>query len=279
MEALLKACWLKVLAAEEHLTRLDNAAERFFEEHPDVATIDGELNAQRTKYLFRVNEVIDWPAQEWGVMIGDATHCLRSALDHLTHGLLTRRNNDSQFPIFRKGRDWITKAPAMYWSVPDEFVAIFNDAQPYHRGDAAAQHPLSLLNALSNLDKHRAIPTTALVPDNSKGTVTFAQGVIPGRVHFFKGTPYKPGAVVAECKFVPDDSGLEPEMNVHIDSVFDIGFGEIPGAPWLNYKPAIATFKEVIGGYVIDEVFNRVTMKVVEQSGGTLQLGHPEPPE
>src|SRR5256885_8295297 len=42
--------------------------------------------------------------------------------------------------------------------------------------------------------------------------------------------PYEPGAVVAEAKIVPDDSGLEPHMDVQVEATFDIGFGVVASA-------------------------------------------------
>lgn len=101
MHELLESCSLKVFASEQHLNRLDEAAERFFEDKTEVASIAGEANSQRTKYLFRVESVIEWPRREWGIIVGDAIHCLRSALDHLVYGLASERDTRTQFPICR----------------------------------------------------------------------------------------------------------------------------------------------------------------------------------
>ncbi|MEX1358437.1 MAG: hypothetical protein WD981_07430 [Gaiellaceae bacterium] len=149
----------------------------------------------------------------------------------------------------------------MTWSVPDEIVAVIDQAQPYHRGNAADRHPLAILGALSNFDKHRSIPITALVPDDNEAGIKRTAGLASwGQVYFHKGRAYEVGAVVAECKIVPDNSGSQPEMNVHIDSTFDVGFGQIPTAPVLAHKPVIRTLKEDIGVWIIDEVFNRATL-------------------
>jgi hypothetical protein len=116
-----------------------------------VARLNGETNSQRTKYLFRVEEVIEWPKLQWGIAVGDAVHCLRSALDHVVYGLATRPDSNTMFPICRTKKEWVTKAPAMYWSVhPAGVVAMIDEVQPYHDGSVASNHPLALLAALSN---------------------------------------------------------------------------------------------------------------------------------
>jgi hypothetical protein len=203
--------------------------------------------------------VIDWPAREWGIILGDAVHCLRSALDHLVYGLAGDPGGRTQFPIFTKKKDWVTRAPAMYWSVLEPLVAIIDDAQPYHDGEVAADHPLAILRTLSNLDKHRAIPAVALVPYNNEATVERVVGIAEwGKVRFPKGRPYEKGTVIAECKIVPDDSGLEPEMHVKVKSTFDVGFGRIAGAPSIDFMPVVPTLKRV-GMFIVENVVNRAT--------------------
>src|SRR5712691_5413792 len=168
----------KVLRAVEHLKSLDESAERFAKDQGDPGILCvGEPNSQGTKYLLRVHGRVDFPEVKWGVIIGDAVHCLRSALDQLVAGLCAEPTSATAFPICLKERDWVVRAPAMYWSLPPAYVAILDRAQPYHRGDAAAMHPLAILNALWNLDKHRDIPAAALVPSRIKVDVVEKQGV------------------------------------------------------------------------------------------------------
>jgi hypothetical protein len=229
-------------------------------ENLKVAELAGETNSQRTKYLFRVESVVEFPKLEWGIIVGDAIHCLRSAMDQLVYGLAEQKTSETAFPICRTKREWIVKAPAAYWSLHPGIVALIDRVQPYHDGNAAANHPLALVSALSNLDKHRTIPTVALVAYDTEATVTSVQGIAKWEtIRFHPGRTYEPGAVVAESKIVPDDSGLEPHMDVKITANFEVGFGLIPEARWLNGKPIIVTFNETLGGYVVEEVFNRIT--------------------
>jgi hypothetical protein len=256
VEALLNRCGLKVNASSDHLNRLNASGERFFKDKTHGGfQVDGKPNAESTKYLFTIEGVPDYPSAEWGVVVGDAVHCLRSALDQLAYGLAAAPSRATQFPVCRSRRDWVTKAPAMCWSIPPAYVAVLDAVQPYHRGDKANVHPVAVINALSNLDKHESIPATALVPANTEWDVTKTDGIATWTpLHFFEGRALEPGAVIAESNIVPDNSGIEPKMNVELFTLFDIGFGTIKRAPSITHKPVIKTFNDLLGPFVIEDV-------------------------
>src|SRR5439155_1853157 len=141
--------------AIEHLKALEKSAQEWGKKYgrPGLqCAVEG--NPQGTKILVKIAEPVDFPEIDWGIIIGDAVHCLRSALDQLVSGLWTDKINDrTRFPICRTKREWIVDAPGMYWSVPPDCVAVLDRAQPYHRGDKANEDPLAILNTLWNIDK------------------------------------------------------------------------------------------------------------------------------
>jgi len=176
---LILQCGLKIQRAIEHLKCLDEAAKEFGDKHgrPGFQCVV-EPNSQGSKILVKIDQAVIFPDTDCGIIIGDAVHCLRSALDQLVAGLWTdETTNRTRFPICRTEREWIIDAPGMYWSVPPAYIAALDRAQPYHRGDSANDHPLAILNALSNLDKHQAIPSMALAADGIKIDVVSAEGV------------------------------------------------------------------------------------------------------
>jgi hypothetical protein len=237
----------KVVRAVEHLEALDEASERFAEDEGNFGVrCIGEPNPQRTKYLLRVDGNVDFPAIKWGVIIGDAVHCLRSALDQLASGLCTKPTAWTRFPICLTERDWIVDAPRMYWGTPPAFVAMLDQAQPYHRGDAAHTHPFAILNALWNLDKHREIPAVALNASRVTVNVTKQQGVTLGEFKPKTGVTLKHGAVIAECTIALDGSGLQPQVTVNGHVAVRVGFGEIKGASSVTAKPVGKTFRDVL---------------------------------
>src|SRR5579864_4919392 len=129
----------------EHLNSLKEHAEGFFgKDFYGVYRLHGETNSQRTKHLFRVELLQPLPLLEWGVIVGDAVHCLRSALDQLAYALSVDPDGNTAFPIWRTEKDWVTQAPAQTWGIPEPLIAAINKTQPYHRGDAAHSHPLAI---------------------------------------------------------------------------------------------------------------------------------------
>jgi hypothetical protein len=241
---------LKFRAMAEHMDRLDEAVEGWLEGKTEVAALLGKANAQRTKYVFTVEDVAPHPAEEWGIILGDAVHCLRSGLDQLMWGMSDpdERGQRTQFPICLSKREWATTAPAMYRGASEGFIKLLDKLQPYHRGDvnAARDHPLAQLMALSNLDKHRAIPAITLVADQTEAAVLATEGIEKWEaLRFFEGQPYEKDAVVAEAKIVPDDSGLEPKMDVKVEASFDIGFGVIKPSPTITHKPVHGVLYEI----------------------------------
>jgi hypothetical protein len=244
-------CLRKVERAVQHFVELNETRERFFkEEFNGRYALIGEANTQRTRYRLRAKVLKPFPSTEWGLAIGDGVHCLRSALDQLVYAVLTTPNDRAAFPISKNERDWITEAPKPLWGVPEPFRAVIDRAQPYHARKFADAHPISELAALSNCDKHKAIPVTALVSAeggelravNMRGIANQPSIVLkPGRV-------FKDGAVVATAKIVADDSGLEPYMDVEGQLLCDIGFGDddlIPAS--LRGRAVIKAFYEGFG--------------------------------
>jgi hypothetical protein len=221
------------------------------EEHREpgfLCAVEG--NSQGTKILVKIDQPIDFPAVEWGIIIGDAVHCLRSALDQLVSSLWTDPTNArTRFPICRTEREWIVDAPAMYWSVPPAYVAVLNRAQPYHRGNKASEHPLAILNALWNLDKHEAIPAIALSTRDVRIEPVGAEG-FPGweRLKFrtHPGRALKQGAVLAEASY--RDVEIEPNAKVYVNGHFSVGiaFGQIAQASIISGKPVGNTFHDLL---------------------------------
>lgn len=248
----------KIDRSLEHLKCLNEAAERFFDEDIDgIYRLHGDTNSQRTKHLFRIELLKELPTAEWGVIVGDAVHCLRTALDQLIYMLGIDPDDNSAFPICRTEKEWVTRAPAALWSVPHPLIAAINRSQPYHRGNAANSHPLAILSALSNTDKHKFIPLTALVPDEAEWNVSGTQGMAShGKVRLKTGRPLETGTVVAEMSFVSDNSGLEPQVYMDGHITFRIAFGKSGVPASIAGKPLTPAFGEM--GEAITEVLRNI---------------------
>jgi hypothetical protein len=258
MEDLLNRCGLKVNRSSEHLDALNASAESFFQTAARYRVVR-ETNSQQTKQFFRLDQELLFPDLEWGVIVGDAVHSMRSALDQLAYGLATDPSSRTQFPISWTRRHWVKDAPSMYRSVPDEYVDVIHELQPYHLGDAAHEHPLAVLTTLWNLDKHRTIPAMALVPHKTESTVTSVEGLVGwSDVIVHGGRPLKKGTVLAEVDIVPDGSGIEPRVNITALTTFDVGFGVIAEAPSITHTAVINWFNETLAPFVIKDIMLRL---------------------
>jgi len=111
------------------------------------------------------------PIDHWGLVVGDIAHNMRSALDYVAwaltgrgpQGVPTRRQDVKkvQFPIVSSSETNFNKSRVKPFLRPADFDR-FKRFQPYHRRHPN-RHPLAVLSALNNEDKHRvpqvAIPT------------------------------------------------------------------------------------------------------------------------
>lgn len=159
-------------------------------------------------------------------MLGDVLHDWRSALDHLAWQLAIRAGSvppppRTEFPIFWDagdfGRTRKSGAPAhgsglfKIQGLSAEDRTRIERTQPYYAGEPI-MHPLWVLHELSNLDKHRAPPTTVTASSCvlSRPFVTGMRITNTEHVH----GPFQDGAVVARFKVQRDDGDTDPEMQV-----------------------------------------------------------------
>lgn len=107
------------------------------------------------------------PTSLWALLLGDAVHGFRGALDHtawqtVLHGKglseSKRKQNRIQFPIFDRPEAFDNAALLPY--VGDECRTVFLEAQEYDRPEDTRR--LRILAALSNDDKHRLLIPSVL---------------------------------------------------------------------------------------------------------------------
>lgn len=101
------------------------------------------------------------PSSEWSLILGDAIHNLRSALDSLALDLARMGSvNPEQekyvyFPICNTQKCWKTAVEKSLKTVAQDALDIIHHFQPFTRNKPNSS-ALLLLNQLSNRDKHRA---------------------------------------------------------------------------------------------------------------------------
>ena len=152
---------LKLDRADKHLNELKTKVDGFANRQPYDLIRDDKPELGYYVYDFRFTRT---PPRRWGVIIGDITHNLRSALDHLAWALASltvkggRPSRDTAFPIFT---EWKSSSPKpfqkMVRQMPPASHKIIERLQPHNDGDLAGKHPLAILAYLSNRDKHQLL--------------------------------------------------------------------------------------------------------------------------
>lgn len=159
---------LKLDRALQHLQSLESKVHLWKQgdAHRYVPEFDRKSGKKRIKV-----EILDTSPVEFGIIIGDCLHNLRSALDNLVIELIVARHGDpppsrfvehSEFPIFGSKVMNSSACRKRIGSIAPTTQTIIEELQPYKRGKKYASDSLWLLHKLSNMDKHRLPALTLL---------------------------------------------------------------------------------------------------------------------
>ncbi len=175
-------------------------------------------------YSFTISDV-SIPNREWGVLIGEFVHNLRSGLDHAVYAAAAKPSHDTEFPIFKKRERWDKYSSAPLYSVPEKARAIIEQAQPYHRTTDPSLHDLAILHAMWNHDKHRLVHATALVMGDPGPPIRAISGVEEiVKVSYFE-RPLEDGVKIANVVLRPTP-GLQPKLEMEGYLPMGVAFAE-----------------------------------------------------
>lgn len=167
---------LKLNRAAEHVQALQVAHDEFLADKPYACrrTVEGGAReGEGTDHVFRW-ERYSPPPDRLGLIVGDAIHNARSALNHLAvalaeHGAgvagetMTRQEEAGiQFPIVRCHADFVEQEHrGRLRHVDSAARALIEARQPYRVSNDPELAYLMRINRLDNTDKHRAITPVA----------------------------------------------------------------------------------------------------------------------
>lgn len=235
---------LKCERAKEHLDSLKSEIAVYLSRKP-YAVIREAHPEDPIRRVPRLKIHEDPPAR-LGIIVGDAVHNLRSALDHLAfqlalahalaHGvaLTAKEEKGSEFPIYKDfgvfNTEGLRKIDKLSPAAQDEIKSL----QPYNRGNDAERHFLWLVHSACVIDKHRKIvPTLSAFAVPVLGTDAALIG------------SFKDGDVVGEASDDADpDEDLQPDLFYTI--LFEVG-------PW----PVDLSRLYAIHKFVSDDVLPR----------------------
>lgn len=173
----LRGSLAKIDRAKKHIDALRRAIKEVAPKG-EFVSLRRQFEPEQRAIVYRIERIIEIP-EDWSLIIGDAVHNLRCALDHLAWQLAIRHFNglepadrriikQIQFPVVIQKDQWVAHINRKHMSVAD--AENLKEFQPFNLGpNSRAQgklHPLEMLagfSGLSNIDKHRSIQVTYTV--------------------------------------------------------------------------------------------------------------------
>ena len=178
----------KLAWSSQHLHALDLEIHDFIRQHPLSARCEQEGDSRRFRVIAN-----DYPLlpPHWPLMVGDAIHNLRGALDHLIWALTDKavakggpRPNSTEalkigYPACLKHGAYFgvgdnlgngARKRQVGW-IGDDALAVVDSTQPYLSGEDAHNHPLAVLASFSNEDKHRNLIASAALASSIQFTI------------------------------------------------------------------------------------------------------------
>ncbi|HET6683285.1 MAG TPA: hypothetical protein VFG75_06280 [Gaiella sp.] len=191
-------------------------------------------------YVFRI-EKPRVPNREWGVLVGEVVHNLRSALDQAVYAASVSPSRDNEFPVCRDPDDWDRRSSKLLKGVPPSAVKIIRSAQPFRQRDVE-RHEFLLLHGMWNHDKHRLLHTTALVVGEPRPQVVPLADVGEIVQVEWLSEPLEERREVARVTIRP--SGANPKMTLEGRLPVGVAFAEgVEGAPALKGLHVLAVLE------------------------------------
>jgi hypothetical protein len=192
--------------------------------------------------------------EDWPLVLGDALHNLRGALDHATWSLLANAKGDTWAWDNRRRIDFFICKEATSFigdfvvkNLGPDVVSVLRACQPSHCTPAAPQtDALWVLEQAEVLDKHRALNMVALRADNASFT---ARPDLPGkRFQWVEQGALRPGAEVA--RFTAPRRIVGPDLETELRLQCVLGIEPPPDGALIPLDPGLheilARVKEAI---------------------------------
>jgi hypothetical protein len=225
---------LKLRRAQEHIAAAGEAAAAWLS--TDAYTIDRRTDATTgvTEALVRLR---GQPPPELALLVGDAVHNLRAALDHAMYEAAVRRARGVlapaieatiAFPVVSTGDDtkFASEAGQRLKGVSGRVRDVVRQEQPYlwnsaEHPEAYRFHPIWKVNALDSIDKHRRVTVTAAALGTQWWGVP--EGVDPRTDPYRADGPVHDGLVLARY------TGRDAGVSHHVDRAVAITDGNAGG--------------------------------------------------
>tara|TARA_R110002110_G_C13459853_1_gene718110 strand:- start:856 stop:2028 length:1173 start_codon:yes stop_codon:yes gene_type:complete len=212
----------KIRRAKKHIADYDEAESAFWGRNPYIVV--KEFDAEKAKYN-RVVRIREHIPNDFALIIGDAVHNLRAALDLLATDLVRANGGSTKsvyFPFSNNGEDFdaMLERRNMGRAAPD-VVDMLRALKPYHGGDEL----LRGLHDLDIADKHLLLIPVAGFASQPNMAIDFVRGVYIRRTDGHANKSVEDGTVL--------DSGIPANLEIDDDNrIFQITFAN--GQPFAN---------------------------------------------
>jgi hypothetical protein len=217
---------------------------------PRVIPLRRKFEREFGAVVYRIDRVIQ-VGDDWGLIVGDAIHNMRSALDHLAWALAVRHYNgveptddkiirDIQFPVFSDGKHWPAHRYLKHMDRAD--VDVLEQFQPFKLSSVARfvmrmqrpgviPHALEALVAMSNSDKHRVIQVLYILAAAGHLTVSKFTDCRPashaddsyGATATAPGQPPRVGDEVFRVPVVPTGPNPDVDLGAYVSAYVAVG--------------------------------------------------------
>lgn len=213
----------KVSRAREHLDAAKQVSDAFL--NSEFYKVAARSDKNREKWRVVLKSMQPFP-ERIGVLLGDAAHNLRSALDHIAFAFAKPepgREKNVQFPLVGKRKDFRSVAFKCLPGISRSVRTSIERLQPYHRRKRPEARLLGQLQVINNWDKHRALAITAVGLSGSAFNIvtTPKRPLIAYRL--FRGRAIKEGAILARFQLAQGDRNVKVGVQSHLTllPVFD----------------------------------------------------------
>ena len=155
--------WQKVKRAKHHVDQLDEAIRVLAQEDPYTILVkDHSEPGKRVAYVAHVEPFLPGRLSDLSLIVGDAVHNLRSALDHFVYQVVPANMQEScEFPVVRQARaptpnELKALAGGKVKGAPKGVIEAICRLEPYKGGNGDY---VWRLHYLDRMDKHRLLIT------------------------------------------------------------------------------------------------------------------------
>jgi hypothetical protein len=216
----------KLTRAEGLINELELAHNEFMARRPYA--LDEALDPETSEWVVRLR-VREEPPLQWSVVIGDAIHNLRSALDHLAWQLVLLNGAEpsvrTQFPIYDDEAAFGTDhARRLYEGMSEADIETIRSVQPFRQPAGEELHFLKVLQELSNIDKHRVVHTTLVERQQVQFRIEGGAGFLGMGEMRISGGPMEDGSELVTIAVVVDRP--DPDIRVEAELALGVAFAD-----------------------------------------------------